>query len=190
MSFVHQESGDLNCGAYALAYWNWVRQDQLTKDQDEDANEVNTIYNIIQFGEDIGKLNEKSPLKLPREYSNPVKMMQWMKQTQPDNDIGFQLGTGTSNIITNLFGVMNELKMIPADLLSTIVQTDTLPECKYLILILARYDALHYVMVDCRKSDWIVYDPANGIGNLCGKDIYKAGAHIGAMLSTGTYIYC
>lgn len=91
MPFLIQPDNVNSCGAFAIAYYQWLRWEGRTPQMgplNDDGTLVATIYGQIQFG------NLPGPLAAFNDNSNPVLMMEYLQNTAAP---GAQLGQALHN---------------------------------------------------------------------------------------------
>ena len=84
MGFISQQMGDNKCGAYSIAYWEWIKIKSLNPsgyvlDKSSKADQihcVNQIYNQIKFDPLVS-----GELGLNEEFSDPKKMIDYLRES-------------------------------------------------------------------------------------------------------------
>lgn len=157
MSFVKQSAGDNKCGAFSIAYWEWIhfngRDPKNGAYMPGDMEIVDKIYDKIQFIKNLAGV----PAGLPNYFaffSDPRLMIDYIREKTQyketimiNSDPNLQAAYGA-----DFAGYCNYLNQLP----------DLAPG-KYAILILSNNNLpQHYVLAEGVTGGIRITDPATG----------------------------
>lgn len=153
MAFVNQygKVGDNKCGAYSIAYWEWIHFNDRRPnmgDKDGDDNYVDKIYNDIRFG-------DRNKIGMYKDFSDPKKMIKYIREkTYFTRTVLINSNANLQKNYGEYFGALcTETKSLP-----------DLNPGEYAILILSdKRGPQHYVLVEGAAGGINVIDPGDGI---------------------------
>lgn len=166
--FVTQQAyPDLMCGAYCIAYYNWLSNNKTQSENEvEERSEVKTIYNQIKFGSAYNHVTiDQMGTQDLSATSNPLKILNFVVENlNKSNSKLYYDGNNTALVdIKNNIQIHDSVLMnqYSDDILNTGIPT--LQDGQYaIVLFLIGEQSMHWMLCHKKENKFYIYDPYVG----------------------------
>jgi len=166
--FVTQQAyPDLMCGAYCIAYYNWLSNDKTQSENEaEERSEVKAIYNQIKFGDAYNHVTiDQMGTQDLSATSDPLKILNFVVENlNKSNSKLYYDGSNAALIdIKNTIQIHDGALMsqYSDDILSTGIPT--LQDGQYaIVLFLIGEQSMHWMLCHKKENEFYLYDPYVG----------------------------